>query len=116
MVPVIPIIGVWLVVRKLFVSNKLVSLELNETVSGKTEESLCGTCVCSLIRKDGNGTEFTFCNYGSKMSPVEFVVIECSGYEDRHVERPAKIAGFIQPGRRLPKVTVIRIPLKTGTR
>lgn len=91
--------------------------EVNSRPSDKAEKPLCNTCTCSLIRNDGSGKEFIFCNYGGRMIPVKFVVTECSGYENSRIERPSKIAGFIKPGRRLPNnVTVIRIPAsKTGT-
>ncbi len=111
----IPIGIAAMILRKLLASRTSVSLNLVESeATEERQESLCRTCRCSLIRKSGDGEEFTSCTFGGKMIPVEFEVTECSGFEDRCVERPAKTAGFIKPGRAVrDNVTVIRIACGT---
>jgi hypothetical protein len=115
MYEVISMVGVALVVRKLIASHKPILLKLSKGESAR-EESLCRNCVCSLIRKNGKGEELTSCTYGGRLNPVNFTVLECSGYGSRNVESHAKVAGYVQPDRNdRGNVTVIRIACKTDT-
>lgn len=98
------------IVGKMIGSNKPVLLNLSKRACSAGEVSICRTCACSLIQKDSNGEEVISCTYGGRLNPVSFVVIECSGWEGRHVERPERVAGFVAPARcARDNVTVIRI-------
>jgi hypothetical protein len=113
MLEIILIVGVALVVRKLIAARKPVVLMFSQGESA-SEETLCRNCVCALIRKNGKGEELTSCTYGGRLNPVECAVIECSGYQNRNAEYPAKIAGYIKPGSIVrDNVTIIRIASKT---
>ena len=109
MSPVIPIAGIVWIVRKLVAGRKPVTLGIGSGASKEREAVLCRTCTHSLIRKDVHGKEFICCNYANEFRPVEIEVRECSGYYDRRAEHPAKVVGFIQPGKTRGSITIIRI-------
>ena len=85
-------------------------LTLNIMGATKRRTALCPTCVYAVTQKGFKGEEATSCSYGGGLREMKFAVRECTAYVDRRIEKPRRVAGFVEPARRDGgNVTVIRI-------
>jgi len=85
-------------------------LTLNILANAKSREALCTTCVYVVTNKGFKGEVLTFCNYGSELRELKFVVCECTVYTDKRISKPDKAIGFVTLGETArTKLTIVKI-------
>lgn len=72
-------------------------------------EALCRSCVNAHVRIGFGGEERIACNFGGELTPVEFLVSECSGYASKNAPIRIRVAGFVRDEDESDYLTVIRI-------